>query len=85
MHFVNTSVPTSSHQTLLPWTILCVSAEHSIADFFRSDVHSRIGDIECELVSAQIGQERTTLDNVDLSLPLIAVTTSFGWYLKVLC
>ena len=52
MHLVNTSIATSS-QTLLPWTILCINeAEHSVADFLRSIVRLRIGDIECELVSA---------------------------------
>ena len=77
MFLVTISVASSS-QTLLPWTILCISeAEHSVSGFFRINVRSRIGDIECELVSAQIGWEKTSLDNVDMSLPLIPVTTSF--------
>ena len=74
---------TSSCQTLLPWTILQISeAEHTVADFFKCTVKPRIPGFDCELLSALIGQEKGSLDHVDASLPVVAVITSFGRFLK---
>ena len=81
-HFVNTSV-VSTNQTFLPWTILQVTeTEHSISDFFTASVKPRITGFDCNLLSASIGQDKFSLDEVDISLPIVPVTTSFGRYLK---
>ena len=81
-HFVNTSV-VSTNQTFLPWTILQVTeTEHSILDFFVTTVKPRISDFDGDLLSASIGQDKSSLDQVDISLPIIPVTSSFGPYLK---
>ena len=82
LHLVNTSV-TSSSQTFLPWTILRITeTEHSIAYFYQINVKPKISMYECELLGVQIGHEKSSLDNVDISLPVVAVTDSFGQYLK---
>ena len=84
LQLVNASVA-SFGKTLFPWTIVRVSdVEHSVADFFYEDIKPRISDSapKCELVSAQVGQEKNSLDNVDFSVPIIAVISSFGRYLK---
>ena len=84
LQLVNASVA-SFGKTLFPWTIVRVSeVEHSVADFFYEDIKPRISDCapKCELLSAQVGQEKNSLDNVDFSVPIIAVISSFGRYLK---
>ena len=82
MNLVNTSVISIS-RTLLPWTILQVlEVEHSISDFFDMTVRPRISDCNCELLTAYIGQDKSSLDQVDTYLPVVAVTSSFGRYLK---
>lgn len=84
LHLVNASVA-SFGRTLLPWTILRVSEmEHSIADFYHVTIKPRISDAapHCQLLSAQIGQERNYLDNVDFSVPVVAAISSFGRFLK---
>ena len=84
LQLVNASVA-SFGKTLFPWTIVRVSeVEHSVADFFYEDIKPRISDSapKCELLSAQVGQEKNSLDNVDFSVPIIAVISSFGRYLK---
>ena len=84
LQLVNASVA-SFGKTLFPWTIACVSeVEHSVADFFYEDIKPRISDCapRCELLSEQVGQEKNSLDNVDISVPIIAVISSFGRYLK---
>ena len=84
LQLVNASVA-SFGKTLFPWTIVRVSeVEHSVADFFYEDIKPRISDSapKCELLLAQVGQEKNSLDNVDFSVPIIAVISSFGRCLK---
>ncbi len=81
---VNASVA-SFGRTLLPWTIVRVAeVEYSVADFYHVIIKPRISEAasECQLLSAQIGQEKNSLDNVDFSVPVVAAISSFGRFLK---
>ena len=55
--------------------------EHSIKDFFSNNVTSRLSN-NYNLETAQVGRDKCILDNVDISLPIVAVLSSFGPYLK---
>ena len=83
MNLVNASVTLlSPSKTLLPWTIMQVTeTEHSIKDFFSNNVTSRLSN-NYNLETAQVGRDKFILDNVDISLPIVAVVLSFGPYLK---
>ena len=82
MHLVNTSVVSSS-RTLLPWTIIQIKEEeHSVSDFFLMNLKPKISDYNCELMSAFIGQDKNSLDEVDISLPIVPVISSFGRFLR---
>ena len=83
MHLVNASVTLlNPRKTLLPWTIMQVTkTERSIKDFFSNNVTSRLSN-NYNLETAQVGGGKCILDNVGISLPIVAVLSSFGPYLK---
>ena len=56
--------------------------EHSIKDLFSNNVTSRLSNNYYNLETAQVGRDKFILDNVDISLPIVAVVSSFGPYLK---
>ena len=86
LHLVNTSVTSLCKKTLLPWTILRVEEQdHTVSDFFTRNVMPRLSDgsrSHCAISSAHVGRDKASLDLVDVSLPLVAVVTSFGPFLK---
>ena len=83
VHLVNTTVSSVSKSTLLPWTILQIKEEdHTVQDFFELIIKPRLSFSLCDLHSAQVGKEKGLLDHVDINLPLVAVISSFGHYLK---
>ena len=55
---------------------------YSILEFFHEGVTFRLEDDDYVLHAAFIGHEKYMLDHVDLSLPLVAVVSSFGKYLQ---
>ena len=86
LHLVNTSVTSLCKKTLLPWTILRVEEQdHTVSDFFTRNVMPRLSHgsrSHCAISSAHVGRDKASLDLVDVSLPLVAVVTSFGPFLK---
>ena len=88
LHLVNTAAASLFRKTLLPWTILKVDdQEQTISRFFTETVHPRISSDSnfqgnFELMSAQVGKDKNTLDLVDVTLPLVTVVNSFGPFLK---
>ena len=81
-NLVDTSVITSDSRIILPWTIIQFNDSYSIMEFFHEGVKFRLEDDDCVLHAAFIGHEKHMLDHVDLSLPLVAVVSSFGKYLQ---
>ena len=71
---------------MLPWTILRVEEQdHTVSDFFTRNVMPRLSHgsrSHCAISSAHVGRDKASLDLVDVSLPLVAVVTSFGPFLK---
>ena len=51
-------------------------------EFFHEGVKFRLEDDDCVLHAAFIGHEKHMLDHVELSLPVVAVVSSFGKYLQ---
>ncbi len=81
INLVNASV-TSSTEILLPWTILrVIDDEDSVSDFFNNIIKPRI-EHECELLSAHVGQCKNSLDQVDVTIPVMAVVCAFGHFMK---
>ena len=85
MTVVNTSVfSESSKRTILPWTIVQFLKEsHSFTDFFIDVVKPRmISNADCQIISASVGPDKTSLDQVDISLQILSVLHLFGRFLK---
>ena len=84
VHLVNVNVSLLHPiKTLLPWTILQVrEINYSIKDFFLNTVVMRLPDDSYCLEAAQIGRDKSILDNVDINLPILPVISSFGLYLR---
>ncbi len=85
MAVVNTSVfSESTKRTILPWTIFQILKEsHSFTDFFIDVVKPRmISNADCQIISASVGPDKTSLDQVDISLQVLPVLHSFGRFLK---
>ena len=49
---------------------------------FPTECLARKTKYDCELLSAHIGQEKSSLDHVNTTLPVVPVITLFGWFLK---
>ena len=64
------------HQSHISSMDHLTATEHSILDFFVTTVKPRISDIDGDLLSASRGQDKSSLDQVDISLPIIPVTSS---------
>lgn len=79
---ISTSVIANDQRYLLPWTITRFSDTSSVIDFFLETVKPRLENDCCLLQSALVGHDKHSLDLVDISLPLIAVVSSFGRFLQ---
>ncbi len=84
MAVLNTSVfSEQTKRTVLPWTIVqLVEDSHTFNDFFTEVVKPRLNTNDCELLSASVGPDKTTLDPVDTNLLVLPVLNSFGRFLK---
>ena len=73
-------------KTLLPWNICDVTEnEHSFTEFFNYTILPQMPstlEVSYELVSAEVGPSKESLDKVDLKLPVISVIETFGRFLK---
>lgn len=82
-NLVNTSVfCRTSKTTILPWTIVQFESSHTIRDFFDTAIKPRLSYIDCTLLSALVGPDKSSLDSVDISITLLPVINSFGRFLK---
>lgn len=77
-NFVNTSVTSEWNRALLPFQVY--EECHTIFNFFRASVKPRMDISNCELLSAQVGDEKDSLDNVDATLRIVAVLNFFWHY-----